>query len=185
MAVTFLFSALLSSLSSRSAIAGADKAPASARLEHLCGLLVGDTQQRQSQCCGAPVNAALQELCESTLQPLASSLKIDAKAWNVCARDLAAYRQDCAFVQQQLPPLPHSCRSLLNGQIAEGGRCQSRLSCADGLYCLGLSIGPTGVCARPVKVGARCESAHDNLAGILNLNGLPEHRSCTGRCVRG
>lgn len=184
-AVFWVFSVLLSGLTPLSVLAGSDNAPAASAAESICALLIGDTQQRQSECCGAPVNAALQELCSATLQPLAGSLKVDQKAWKTCAQDLATYRKDCGFVQQQLPPLPQSCRRLVDGQIAEGGRCQSSLSCADGLYCLGLSVGPTGVCAKPVKVGARCESAHDNLAGILNLNGLSEHRSCDGRCERG
>lgn len=151
----------------------------------ICELLVGTIQAKRATCCDQAGAADLLDLCNTTLKPIKRQLQLDASAWQRCASDLSAFTNDCAFVQQQLPPLPLSCRGIVQGTLPKGASCGSSLSCQDGLYCLGLSVGKSGVCSKPVAVGARCESAHDSLAGILGLNDLPEHRSCQGRCERG
>jgi hypothetical protein len=146
--------------------------------------------QRRSACCsgGGPSKQAhqLADECTGILSAAIAgggvALRDDRLA--ACVAGLEAAHSTCEWVGPWSPPLPPSCREVVQGGLAEAARCRSNLECAPGLRCAG--VGPTdpGVCAPPAPDGARCNTAVDTLATYLRDDDLAAHPGCSGRCVR-
>ena len=63
------------------------------------------------------------------------------------------YKKDVAITCAQGQP---TCASVLTGNIAAGGACESSLDCQQALVCIGLRGGPPGQCTKPLASGQTC-----------------------------
>jgi len=153
-----------------------------------CAAVHALPESRRAACCAGTPVLGLAAACERELSRTArqGTVTLDATALEQCAAESAAAFAGCDWVTPYAPRLPTSCRAVVRGTVATGGRCRSSLECRDGLTCRGGGTNGVGLCTPPAAAGAACRGGPDALGALARQTADDgRHPECAGFCLRG
>lgn len=134
--------------------------------------------QRKAQCCGEKnLGYLVTQECERNLSIALKigGISLDPQHVSRCIADLNNTYQGCHWVGMWQPPLPSSCRHLIQGKLPLNAPCRSNLECREGLHCFGLGTTNIGRCYPPLPEGSRCGAGVDALATFTRQEDVYTH----------